>query len=307
MFAGIDSTMSTDCPRCGFVAAEGAGECRRCGVVFRKLERSADTRRRPTARVRPVPERWIEREGARALGAGFALAAVVALIPFLSFVFSYLTTLVHELGHASLGWAFGYPSVPAFDFVYGGGVTSHEERKLPLLILVYAAFAAGLWRLRSQPAALSVLGSVIVVYSICAWTAIHDVIIVAMGHGAELVFAGIFFYRALSGAAVKVPVERPLYAFLGFFIVIEDARFAHGLLTSPEKRAIYEGAKGGGHWMDFSVLAEQYLRTDLTSVAGSFLLCCFLPLLAAVLFLRFRSPILGGLVRLLQAESSPAS
>lgn len=245
------------------------------------------------------------RKEIQAIIIAFVVAMVVYLIPFTRFVLSALVTLFHEFGHAAAGWLTGHPSIPAFDFVYGGGVTSHEGRKLPLLLLVYAAFAAGLWRLRAHPPAASVLGAGIVVYSICAWTEIHDLLIVAMGHGTELIFAGIFFYRALSGSAVKIPVERPLYAFLGSFIVLEDVRFATGLLTSPEKRAVYESAKGGGHWMDFSVLAEQHLRTELTTVAGLFLACCFLPLLGAVLFLRFRGAVAEGLERLLEPAPSP--
>ena len=103
------------------------------------------------------------------------------------------------------------------------------------------------------------------------------------------------------------PVERPLYAFVGFFIVLSDLRFAHGLMTSAAGRAEYEAAKGGGHWMDFSVLAEQHLNTDLGTVAAFFLLACALPPVGAVLFHRGRETILRGLARLLGTPAPDGS
>ena len=102
-----------------------------------------------------------------------------------------------------------------------------------------------------------------------------------MGHGSELVFAGVFLYRAISGSSIKLAAERPLYAMVGSFIVLSDMRFAWGLIHDVGARAAYEEAKGGGHWMDFSVLAEQYLHVELTTVAGLFWIACLLPPLAA--------------------------
>jgi hypothetical protein len=40
---------------------------------------------------------------------------------------------------------------------------------------------------------------------------------------------------------------------------------------------MYEAAKGGGHWMDFSRLAEEYFRVPLDFIAGAFFLLCLLP------------------------------
>ena len=91
-----------------------------------------------------------------------------------------------------------------------------------------------------------------------------------MGHGTELLIAGIFFYRALSGAAVVHSVERPLYAAIAFFIVFSDINFSYRLMTSPFARAEYADAKGGGHWMDFSRIAIDHLHVNLTSVAFLF-------------------------------------
>ncbi|MCP5050706.1 MAG: hypothetical protein GY940_26320, partial [bacterium] len=68
----------------------------------------------------------LTRDAWKAMGIGAVITAVILYFPFLSFVFRYMITLVHEIGHAVFGWFFGYPSVPAFDFAYGGGITMHQ-------------------------------------------------------------------------------------------------------------------------------------------------------------------------------------
>jgi len=210
-------------------------------------------------------------EARRALLVGAVLAAVVLAVPFLRFVFSYLTILVHELGHALFAWLFGYPAVPSFDFHYGGGFTSYETRKNVLVGLVFTGWIALLYAYRHHRPGMLAVGGLAGLYALFALTPLHELLIGFMGHGAELLFAGIFLYRALSGSAVKVRTERPLYAFLAFFIVASDARFAAGLVRSPLERELYAEAKGGGDWMDFSQLARG-IGLELETVAGLFFL-----------------------------------
>jgi hypothetical protein len=238
----------------------------------------------------------------KALGIGFALAVVVLLVPFLEFVFGYLGVLVHESGHAVVAWLFGYPAVPAFDFQYGGGVTVHEDRKILIVILVYAALACGFYRFRANRRSLAALAVLTAAYSLAAWTPLHEVLHLFMGHGFELIFAGIFLYRAVSGEKIKVRAERPLYAFAGFFLLLCGIRFAWRLIYSPEHRMMYEQAKGGGHWMDFSRIAEEYLHTDLAPVAGFFMLCCILPPIVVLLVYRNRDSIRSFLEGILRTE-----
>ena len=135
---------------------------------------------------------------------------------------------------------------------------------------------------------MSTVLAVIILYSAVVFSSLRDVLITTMGHGAELLFAGIFLYRALSGSQVLRSEERPLYAFLGLYIVLADARFAYRLITSPEYREDYGSAKGGGHWMDFSQIADEQLHIRLEVVAALFLLACVLTPLAAFLAHQYR-------------------
>jgi hypothetical protein len=219
----------------------------------------------------------------RALIVGGVLALVVFLVPFLRFVFHTLITLVHELGHTLVAWAFGIPALPAFDFVYGGGVTLHQGRSTGLTLLIYLALAALAYRVRENRGYLIALAVWVCAYTLVAFTPLHEAIEIAMGHGSELIFAGIFLYRALTGDACRVPGERPLYAFCALFILLSDAAFALSLLTSAASVADYEEAKGGGHWMDFSRLADEYVHVDLQAIVFVFLIAVVLVPFAAYL------------------------
>lgn len=222
------------------------------------------------------------------VGIGLAIAAVATAIPLLRHIFGTFMILVHEMGHTVFGWLFGYPSLPAFDFMYGGGITFHLLKQSVLILVVISAAMLGLMFVyRHNVKTLVFLSVVLVGYLGLALTDAHHVIIIFMGHGFELVIAAIFLYRGFSGAKVIHPAERPLYSGIGFFIVFRDLVFAYRLMTSPFHRAMYEDAKGGGHWMDFSRIAEDFLHTDLTVVAGFFFLCCLFPILLGYLTFRY--------------------
>ena len=238
------------------------------------------------------------------LGAGVALACVFLAVPMLRFVFSYLTVLIHELGHAVVGWAFGYPSIPAFDFTYGGGITTIDHRSSWLLGFVYVLLVGLLPAYRRNLTTLICLVVGLGVFALCAHTAAHKVLILFMGHGMELLLAGVFLYRALSGSAVVHAAERPLYAACGVFIVFSDMAFAYGLWASPHQRAAYASAKGGGHMMDFSRIAIDYLGVKLPTVAFFFLLCCVLPVVLSFVVYRYQERLFHVLAGLVEREPS---
>jgi len=210
----------------------------------------------------------------RTLLVGLGLAVFVLVVPFLRFALSYIGVLVHELGHSVMSWLFGYPAIPALDFTYGGGMSLTFGRRpvlvvgfvLCLVLLLGWAWRHPRWR---WPA-----GAFVGLWILASLSAIHEVVILAMGHAAELLFAALCLHRAITGEGTQRRVERPLYAMVGWFLVLESSWFAWGLLTDAARRQEYEAAKGGGHWMDFSRLAEDYLGVDLSLVAVVFLAAC---------------------------------
>ncbi len=211
-------------------------------------------------------------------------------------------TLVHEMGHAIVGWLFGYPSFPAFDVIWGGGVTVHWERSTLFWILIYVGFAGLFWVYRHNRATLTVLAALVLLHAVSAFTAIHSVLILFMGHGTELVIAGLFIYRAISGRAIIHAAERPLYGIIGFFIVFSDITMAYNLLTNASYREDYLGAKGGDMDMDFSVIAHDYLHTDMGSVVMVFFVCCLLCLVLSFLAFRYMEYLHSAAAALLVRE-----
>jgi hypothetical protein len=253
-----------------------------------------------SARVSPPPSSTepLDPAGVKALAVGGVLALVIYSIPLTRFILNYLVILVHELGHTVVAWLFGYPAIPAFDFVYGGGVSFHQGRQYLLLAVVWAALGGGIYLVRSRPGLRNLLIGVTAVHVVFAVTPLHEALQILMGHGSELVFAGIFLYRAATGAACKLPVERPLYAMVGWFTEISVLLFCHRLLTDPVSRLDYGEAKGGGHWMDLSRLAEDYFHTGLRPMAGLLLVLGLLPPVLALLYARHRHRLTDAAARL---------
>ena len=83
----------------------------------------------------------IDRGGWIALLGGFVVAFIPFFFPRFHWIMSYLTILVHELGHSAVAWLFGYPGVPTSSLQHGGGVAIHGPQATWLLVLWAAAFA----------------------------------------------------------------------------------------------------------------------------------------------------------------------
>jgi hypothetical protein len=325
----FEATMAVtfSCERCGKryqVGVDLAGrsvKCKACGSVMRipspnvaKAPAPVEAAGQPLPRLSapappagPTPRlgkkrkpRPVVKDGWVALAIGAALAVVAFATPFVGFIPAVLMTVVHELGHAATAWLLGRPAVPSFDLTYGGGVSHAWGRQPLLLAVIYAALGALAFRYRGNLRTLTLIGITIGVYSLAAFSTLGGLLMTGMGHGLELIIAGVFLYRAISGASILHPAERPLYAFLGLFFVAHDAAFAFRLATSEEHRMDYGDAKGGGHTMDFSRIAEELLHVRLETVAGLFLIACLLPPLCAFAAHRYRGWIrsaVGSLAR----------
>ena len=238
-----------DCPKCGHTAAFAATECERCGVIFSKASHSRT----------PLPPRpyVIEEERVgdgrigpselRILGFGLGAAIVVYAIPFTRFVFSAIVTLFHEFGHAVAGWLFGYASLPAFDFVYGGGLTHHGPFRLSIAVAIAGVFGYFGWLFRENKKSLAIVGALFLVWLYFVtreWR--RELVFASAGHLAEFILAGILFYKALAGVGWKSPeFERPVGAFVAFFVQIHSTLFAWRLLHDPAFMDWYRQGKGG--------------------------------------------------------------
>jgi hypothetical protein len=261
------------CAACGYRQQFRSSVCAKCGQVLPQAFRQGI---HEVAAPAAVPEEeeplalGISKFGWLSLAGGLAGALLASSFQFLTYIFSFFDILVHEMGHALTGWFFGYPSIPSFDFYYGGGVTLTQDRIIAINVAVCVLLMLAAIYFRRNSVILIGTAVAAVVYPLLAFSIWSDALIVALGHGTELIIAVIFLYRAMSGSSLIQEAERPVYAFLGFFIVIFNVVFNYKLITNTTFRFEYEYAKGGMQ-MDYSVLASEYFHTGLVTVAKVFL------------------------------------
>jgi hypothetical protein len=191
------------------------------------------------------------------LAFAFVAAVIVYAIPFTRFVLSAMVTLFHEFGHAVVGWLLGIPSIPAFDFVYGGGFTHQSTFKLPIALAVAAGLGWLLYLNRENRKGLILFSIVALLWLLFVsreWR--RELAIGAAGHLAEFVLAGILLYKSITGTGFRNPVvEKPVAAFLAFFVQIHSMLFAWKLLHNPGFLSRYREGKGGALMNDLEVVA----------------------------------------------------
>lgn len=292
-----------NCPKCGFAGLPGAAECVRCGIIFSKWETApayAPPVRTPAVVSQPVDED--ERDGRigkselMILGSGLVGAILIYALPFTRFVFSAMVTLFHELGHAVVGWLLGHPSLPAFDFVYGGGFTHQGAFKWPIALAIAGGFAwlAYLFRHNVKTlVAITIIFSIWLLFVSSEWR--RELVIASAGHAFEFILAGILFYQALSGVGWRIPeLERPLGAFAAFFVQIHSMLFAIRLRNDADFLAWYREGKGGALMNDLEVIALDLqiylgLQPGIKGVAAMLLVFSFVPITVALIWYLFRS------------------
>ena len=237
--------MCIQCPACqsGFVVPEARLPALPvpCNVSTdsRQVRRTGALRVPTNERVRtPNRETWIN------LGVGFGIAVVTAVVPMLNFIFAFLWILVHEMGHWLMSLFFAYSAIPAFDFISGGGVTMRSERWPFMFFYIYAVWAFLLWRVRRNRLSLAVLIAAVLLFAVAAHTWVHQALVLASGHGCQLLIAGTFLYRAWANVAIITRLERPFYAALGFNAIWDQLVFASGLMSDSDTRELYLEGKG---------------------------------------------------------------
>lgn len=296
----MGTATSESCPACSFTHDGAATSCARCGVVFAKLRRGAA----PVPSSDSTGTASVTREGSGAVpssrvwatvGAALVAALVAHALPFVRVVLSPLVTLFHEFGHTVAAWILGCPALPAFDLVYGGGITHYGEFRLPIAVLVAAVWLWLGWTFRRNVRSSSLIGACAVLWIVAVsaeWR--REVAIASAGHLGELILAGVLLYMALSGVGWRIPeIERPLGAFAAFFVQIQTMTFAWKLRHDAAFLAWYREGKGGALMNDLEVIALDVriwtgLTPDVEQVAGWLAASAMVPIAAALALFVFR-------------------
>jgi hypothetical protein len=172
----------------------------------------------------------------------------------LDWCFSYLAILVHEIGHSLFAWLSGYSSIPSFDLSHGGGVAHAYERQWLILVVLGLAWGAGGWLVWGDRRKTIVLAISAAVWLLLVLSPLHDLVILAAGHGAEVAFAAFCVYMALDGRASAHEGERYTYSLVGSWLTAHVAGFAGALMFSRSFRIDYLEGKGD--------LANDFVRID---------------------------------------------
>jgi hypothetical protein len=195
----------------------------------------------------------IDKSGWIILAVTFVVAAVLIWVPLIHHIIGYLIILIHEFGHFLTRLLFGYPSVPAFDFREGGGVTAYSCRAMWIMFFPYAGLFYVLYLVRKHFISVIIVTLAIVLFSLLAFTEGHNLLCILAGHGAEILIAGVFLYRAMSGTSIINPNERPLYAFCGWGMLFYSGGFFFKLLTDRVEMTAYR-------------MGKSYVENDLVKV-----------------------------------------
>ncbi len=280
------------CPKCGHENPARATECWQCGVILAKATQSRPIVIRPYAiEEERIVDGRIGRGEVKVLGFGLVAAILAYAFPLTRFILSTLVTLFHELGHAVAGWLMGYPSLPAFDLVYGGGLTHHGEFHLSIAIAIALGFAYLGWLVRENKASLTIVIALFLVWLLFVSKEWHrELAFAAAGHLSEFILAGILFYKALAGVGWRSPeFERPLGAFVAFFVQIHSMLFAWRLLHDPAFLDWYREGKGGALMNDLEVVALDLqiwlgISPGIEGVTRWLLVFSFVPITVALLW-----------------------
>lgn len=296
-----------NCPHCGFGNEPSASECVRCGVVFSKLHSGGG---QPPPAVRLSAPRVAQRTPWKLLAFGFVGALIAHAFWLTAMPLEILKTLFHEIGHAVAGWLLGYPAIPAFDFMFGGGITHYGQFHLSIAIAVAAAMGYLGWRLRSNPKAIAIIAAIFLVWLIIVtkeWR--RETVMASAGVIFELLFAATFLYMAVANVGWRMPeIERPLGALIAFFVQFDSWIFAMRLMRDQDFLEWYQQGKGGALMNDLEVVAlnlKIYLGLDTTiqSMAKLLFVFSFVPLSAAF-FLAMRHERVEAVMDELISEAS---
>ena len=262
-------TAPLDCPRCRQPHARGTEHCLHCGERMLAVAQRAS---------------WLDERSAldpwMFLGIGLVTAPALAFLPILSFMGWLLAGLVHEMGHAAAAWLCGMPAFPAIS-LEGHAAAMHSGQIAVLTLFVTFALCFLAWRMLHGRTRWIACGAIALSHLALSFSGARELLHLLAGHAAELGFACMCLFRALSGGFTSSRTERALHGTLGWYLLGSNVSLCWGLLTDRGARALYHSSGSFGMTNDYIRVADDVLGWQLTSVAGWMLFACALVLPAA--------------------------
>jgi hypothetical protein len=297
------------CSACGREESAEALVCALCGEVLRKkpaghfleIEEGDQGREvkgpevKPAARAvmtawspavgkveEPRKHAWLTHPAAAlAMGLLFFPLAKVLWLP--NYMFNFLTTLVHEIGHAACALLMGRFAIPAVS-LGGGGITQWTDPPATMACLMaWAGLGYLAWLVRGHKGLMITTIVACAVYPLLAFTSANQLFAIAGGVLFEIVGATYCFVRTLTPHLDR-PIERPLYALVGWWMLLN--RGSETILMLKDEsywatQAVYESGLAAGMTSDLEVLRESLAVTPYP-ILWVVLMLCIAALPAAV-------------------------
>ncbi len=229
---------------------------------------------------------------------GFLIAIVINL-PFYSWIFGerwsfvqgfplgwvsiglvYMSIFFHEIGHTLFSWFYGYPTLPSFDFQYGGGMAwSFGGQQLIIQLGVLAGLGYGAYYLKDWRFGRNSLSVLFLLILATSFTPFHKNMIDFMGPSFVPLIACFFLIRALMDWAPRGGLERLLNAVFGFGMIFMALIDSFGLLHNQAYRLVYYQQKGQHGFGDLDKVAG---RIPFMSFEGVVYLWAFIALICLI-------------------------
>ena len=277
----VETIERSPCPSCGYGNEPEELSCALCGELLRTPD-SRETvlpveyTRAPVVtenrRIGGLPE-WAFY---LLVGAPVALLFSRFSLRILSYIGWFLGALTHEMGHTASALFFGSFAYPAIR-LDGHAAAFHQEPSLFAAACIWGALVWLAWHFRASRGWLILFASAALLYPVFALTDLKEYLHLAAGHLGELVFATIFFWRAMRGGFTANAAERPLYSALAWLWMGGNVLLFGSLVLSAESRMWYLTHGSFGLENDFVRIARM-LSTSLPTVALPMLVMSFLPL-----------------------------
>jgi hypothetical protein len=170
------------------------------------------------------------------------------------------------MGHATIASFFGAPSFPAIS-LDGQAAAFHRPQSVGLAILIWAFMGYWVYHFRHKRPVLITLAVAMVLYPLIAFTEGWRLLFFLGGHGTELAFAGICFFRAWTGGFTSSAAERTAYATVGWYCFCTNLAFHLKLMSSRGFQIRYASGGSFGLTNDYIRVATDILGCSVSTVA----------------------------------------
>ena len=184
---------------------------------------------------------------------GIILAPVLSLTPLLKYLGWIFTSIIHEGGHTFYALFVGCPAFPRISLL-GAAATTHHQQYPFLCIIIFCCMGYGLYKIWSYPFWRYLLIVLLVFYPFLVINShLKEWGHLLSGHLGELLIAGIFIWRAVTGISTGGEVDRAAYGAMGWYLIIHNAYLCYGIAYIPSVRTWYQNNSSYG-------LVNDYIR-----------------------------------------------